>query len=91
MTGWENIFGLHMRSAQRIDPAMQNLTVGDCVRLVPEGTEPALRFAVARVEPPHVLVLGPDTSRDVAFAAGLRDVTEETAAMPTGQPVPCPR
>ena len=67
----ENIFGLHMHSAQRIDPALQNLTVGDCVRLVPEGTEPALRFAVARVEPPHVLVLGPDTARAVAFAAGL--------------------
>ena len=67
----ENIFGLHMQSAQRIDPALQHLTVGDCVRLVPEGTEPALRFAVARVEPPHVLVLGPDTSRAVAFAAGL--------------------
>jgi len=40
----ENLFGLDMHSAERIQPALQKLEVGEVVRLVPEGTEPALRF-----------------------------------------------
>jgi hypothetical protein len=67
----ENLFRLDMHSANRIQPALQMLEVGDVIRLVPDGTEPALRFKVARLESPHVMVLGPDSPRSTAFAAGL--------------------
>jgi hypothetical protein len=67
----ENLLGLDMHSADHVEPSLQLLEVGDVVRLVPEGTEPALQFAVARLDSPHLLVLGPDTSRTSAFAAGL--------------------
>lgn len=33
----ENLFGLHMHSADTVEPALQGLAVGDLVRLVPEG------------------------------------------------------
>lgn len=72
------------KRAHRIDPALQRLTVGDVIRLVPEGTEPSLRFAVARVEAPHVLVLGPGTSRVSAFAAGLPYPCWTFQVLPTG-------
>jgi hypothetical protein len=67
----ENLLGLHMHSADSIKPELQHLVVGDQVRLVPEGTEPPLRFTVARIDAPHVLVLGPDGTREAALAAGL--------------------
>lgn len=67
----ENLLGLHMHSADRVDPKLQGLAVGDAVRLVPEGTEPPLRFIVARIDEPSVLVLGPDRDRAAAFAAHL--------------------
>ena len=80
----ENLLGLHMHSADRIEPALQQLALGDVIRLVPEGTEPPLRFAVARLEPPHVLVLGPDTSRSEAYAAGLPYPCWTFQVVPTG-------
>lgn len=67
----ENLFGLHMHTADRIIPELQALTVGDLIRLVPEGTQPPLRFVVARLEPPHLLVLGPETTREKALEAGV--------------------
>jgi hypothetical protein len=67
----ENLLGLHMHSADRIDTDLQGLAVGDPVRLVPEGTEPPLRFVVAQIDEPSVLVLGPDGDRDAAFSAQL--------------------
>ncbi len=67
----ENLVGLHMHSAERIIPELQDLAVGDLVRMVPEGTEPSLSFAVTRLEPPHLLVLGPGGTREQAFDAGL--------------------
>jgi hypothetical protein len=67
----ENLLGLDIHSAGRIDASLQTLSVGDVVRLVPEGSEPPLRFVVARMHVPTLLVLGPDTSRDEAFAAHL--------------------
>jgi hypothetical protein len=67
----ENLIGLHMHSAECVRPDLQGLTVGDIIRMVPEGTEPPLRFAVARLEPPNLLVLGPDGSRAAAFAHNL--------------------
>ncbi|MBY9076846.1 hypothetical protein K1X13_18605 [Nocardioides sp. WL0053] len=67
----ENLVGLHMHSADRIHPELQDLAVGDVVRLVPAGTDPPLRFVVARLEAPHVLVLGPSGSRADALAGNL--------------------
>lgn len=67
----ENLLGLHMHSADAIEPALQHLVVGDQIRLVPEGTEPPLCFTVARIDAPHVLVLGPGGTREAALAAGL--------------------
>jgi hypothetical protein len=67
----ENLFGLHMHSADQIVPGLQRLAVGDHVRLVPEGSDPEIRFVVARLDPPYVLVLGPDGSREDAYRAGL--------------------
>jgi hypothetical protein len=67
----ENVLGLDIHSADHVDPRLQALAVGDAVRLVPEGTQPALRFIVARIDEPVVLVLGPDRDRAAAFAAHL--------------------
>ena len=67
----ENLLGLHIHSADRIDPDLQSLAVGDVIRLVPEGTQPPLRFVVARLEQRALLVLGPDKARAQAFAEHL--------------------
>jgi hypothetical protein len=67
----ENLFGLQMHSADRIDPALQDLAVGDVVRMVPEGTEPDLSFVVARLLAPHELVLASPETRERALASGL--------------------
>lgn len=67
----ENLVGCHIHSIDRIDPDLQDLAVGDVVRMVPEGTEPPLRLVVARIELPHLLVLGPPESRESAYAAHL--------------------
>jgi len=67
----ENLLGLGMQSAERIDPELQRLAVGDVVRLVPEGAEPPLEFTVTILEAPYLLVLGPNGSREAALAAGL--------------------
>jgi hypothetical protein len=67
----ENLAGLQIHSADRIVPELQGLAVGDRVRLAPEGAEPDLSFVVSRLEPPHLLVLGPAGTREEALAAGL--------------------
>lgn len=67
----ENLVGCHIHSIDRIDPDLQHLVVGDIVRMVPEGTTPPLRFVVARVRAPYLLVLGPADTRAVAYAAHL--------------------
>jgi hypothetical protein len=67
----ENLLGLDIHSVQGIDARLQALSLGDVVRLVPEGTEPPLRFAVVRLDAPSLLVLGPDKTRAEAFAARL--------------------
>lgn len=66
----ENLVGLRMHSAQRIIPELQELRVGDTIRMVPEGTQPDLSFVVARVEPPHLLVLGPAAPREESMESG---------------------
>jgi hypothetical protein len=67
----ENLMGLDIRSADHIDPALQDLAVGDTVRLVPEGTEPDLSMTVLRLEPPSLLLLGAGVPREEALAAGM--------------------
>ncbi|HET6626430.1 MAG TPA: hypothetical protein VFG63_08565 [Nocardioidaceae bacterium] len=67
----ENLLGLDIHSADRIVPDYQHLAVGDLVRLVPEGTQPPLRFTVKQVEPPRLLVLGPAGPREEAFTARM--------------------
>jgi hypothetical protein len=67
----ENLLGLDIHSAREIDPALQSLSVGEVVRLVPEGSEPPLSFVVERLDAPTLLVLGPPTSRADALAAHL--------------------
>jgi hypothetical protein len=67
----ENLLGLDIHSADRVVPELQALGVGDRVRMVPEGTEPELAFSVLRVEPPHLLVLGPDGKREEVLGTGM--------------------
>jgi hypothetical protein len=51
----ENAFGLDIHSVDRIDPELQELTVGDPVRLA----EP-VELTVARLDPDHAVVLHGD-------------------------------
>jgi len=67
----ENLLGLEIHSADAVDDRYQDLAVGDEVRLVPEGSQPPLKFVVTRLDAPTLLVLGADTSRKEAFAAHL--------------------
>ena len=67
----ENLVGLDIHSVDRVMPELQELTVGDLIRMVPEGTDPDLAFTVVRVDAPHLLVLGPGTSREKAMASGM--------------------
>jgi hypothetical protein len=67
----ENLVGLDMHSADRVVAELQDLRVGDRVRMVPQGTEPDLSFIVLRLEPPRLLVLGPDGTRDEVLGSGM--------------------
>jgi hypothetical protein len=67
----ENLAGLRFRSADHIIPDLQDLGVGDVVRLTPEDVTQPFSFVVAMVERPHLLVLGPKDSREDTFAAGM--------------------
>jgi len=56
----ENLFGLHIHSAEDIREEWQHLALGDRVVVVPEGYGPmpaGYAFTVARVDPPRALVL----------------------------------
>lgn len=67
----ENLLGLDIHSLDHIDPDLQSLAPGDRVRLTPEGMQPELAYAVLRVEPPHLLLLGPHGSKAETLAAGM--------------------
>lgn len=67
----ENLLGLDIHSLDHIDPALQDLSPGDRIRLVPEGMEPELAFEVLTVEPPHLLLLGPHGSKEEAMSTGI--------------------
>lgn len=54
----ENLVGLDIHSVDEIVPELQDLAVGDPVRMVPEGTTPDLTFRVLRLEAPSLLLLG---------------------------------
>lgn len=56
----ENLFGLHIHSADRIHPEWQHLQVGDQVRLTPlvmPVRQEGITLAVARLDPARALVL----------------------------------
>ena len=54
----ENLVGCEMVNSDQIIPEYQQLTVGDKVRLVPEGREPY--FVVSALEPGRAIILGGD-------------------------------
>ena len=60
----ENLAGLRIHSADRIDPALQHLAPGDLVRTAPESFGPEAGFRVLEAEACRALVL------DVAAGAG---------------------
>jgi hypothetical protein len=63
--GLENLFGLNIHSAARIEPALQNLQEGDVVRLAPDGGP---SFRVAELQPARALVLQAVDPQTGAFA-----------------------
>jgi hypothetical protein len=67
----ENLFGLRMVNADRVIDELQDLRVGDEIRLAPPGRRVDLAFEVALVEPNHALVLRAPGTREEAFASGL--------------------
>jgi hypothetical protein len=59
-TWLENLIGADIHNLDRIDPALQNLAVGDRIWLTPErylGRVPGQAWRVHAVEPEHALVL----------------------------------
>lgn len=73
----ENLFGGDVHSVDHVIAELQDVSVGDTVRLVREGYPLNLGFAfkVAFVHPPRVLVLHAPGTREECFAAGLPFVT----------------
>lgn len=71
----ENLMGLDIHSANTIVPALQDLKVGDTIRMTPTERYPeGPSFAVASIEPNHFLILrgqGADPSQPApnAYAA----------------------
>lgn len=52
------ILGCPITNAERIEPALQNLKLGDVIRLCPEGSGPPIVYAVRRLDADRALVLG---------------------------------
>jgi hypothetical protein len=67
----ENLFGCRMRNADRVIDELQDIRVGDEVRLMPPDAKVDLAFEVALAEPNRALVLRAPRGREDAFAAGL--------------------
>ena len=67
----ENLVGCDIHSVDRIVPELQQLAVGDPIRLVREGYPVDLALVVREIVPEQALVLGVPNDRDAAFAAGL--------------------
>ncbi len=66
-----NLFGAEMRSADRVVPELQQLAVGDTVRMVPEDYVVPLHLVVAEVEPERALVLRAPGDPAEAWKAGV--------------------
>ncbi len=67
----ENLVGCDIHSVDRIIPELQNLAVGDPVRLVREGYAVDLTLEAAEIVPQEALVLAAPDTREEALAAGL--------------------
>jgi hypothetical protein len=81
----ENLFGLHMHSADRILPELQNLRVGDAWKLGKRGAS----LRVSDIEPHSAIVLQSDDGNWVwAFVLisdgdGTRLISRNRIAMPS--------
>jgi hypothetical protein len=67
----ENLLGCDIHSVDRIIPELQQLAVGDPIRLVREGYPADLVLTVAAILPEQALVLAAPGTRAEALAAGL--------------------
>ncbi len=67
----ENLAGCRMVNADEVIPELQDVRVGDQIRLVPPGYQVDLAFDVAIVDPNRALVLRAPGTREEAFAKGL--------------------
>lgn len=72
-TWLENLLGCDLHNADRIEPSLQHLVVGDIIRLVPEDYRVPLAFTVRALDPQRALVLAPapEETREAAFDKGL--------------------
>jgi len=67
----ENLFGCRIENADRVIPEMQDVRVGDEVRLVPPDYRADLSFEVVVAEPNRALVLRGKGTREEALAKGM--------------------
>jgi hypothetical protein len=79
----ENLAGLNMHSADRIVPELQDLAVGDEIRLVPPDSRVDLAFVVERLDPGEALVLAPGEPPEEVLAKGLPYATWAFVVRPT--------
>lgn len=78
-------FGIRQRSAERIVPELQHLAVGD---RVPDSDDWSTFFTVAKVEPPHTLVLHstrhvikPIDTIDFSWAFVIRELSPDRSRL----------
>lgn len=71
----EKLVGCDIQSVDRIIPELQELRVGDKVRLVPEDYPVPLAFDVAEIEPGRALVLRTPGDPATNVAAGFPDAS----------------
>jgi hypothetical protein len=92
----ENLVGLHIHSADAVQPQWQDLGPGDPVRLVPRGwlgLDEGYTLTVARADPPHTLVLCDETWHSiwsfhvVAIAPHLSRLISRSRAPRSGGPL----
>lgn len=67
----ENLLGYDIHNVDRVVPELQQIEVGDPVRLGPEGATVDTTLEVAIADPGRALVLRGPGSRSEAFAAGM--------------------
>lgn len=79
----ESLLGLHIHNAESIEPALQNIVLGDQIRLVPEP-QSRRSASPSRGRGPHVLVLGPEGTHTAVSAAGL---PYPCWTLPAGRPI----